>query len=68
MRASNGRWSEDSLAISGLGWTQVHELASRFEQHAVFELRSGRPIVHGCTSLWRLSRELDLLQEQVAQK
>lgn len=64
----DGRWSEDSLAISGLDWDQVRELATRFEQHAVFELRSRTQIVHGCTSPWRLSRELDVPQEQVDQK
>lgn len=64
----DGEWSEKSLAISGLDRAQIEDLADRFEQHAVFELRAGSLTVHGCTSDWHLTRELETQREAKGQQ
>nr|WP_249420202.1 DUF3293 domain-containing protein [Rhabdothermincola salaria] len=56
--SADGRWSEASWAVSGLGRKGARELGREFGQLAVFELTATELRVHGCASSWVETRPL----------
>ena len=55
----DGRYAEESWAVSGIGRKKARSLGHRFGQWAIVELTSDQQIVLGCEVPWRVARPLD---------
>ena len=51
-------WSEDSVAVPGLGRRRARELGHKFGQVAVFECTDRHLRVHGCHDRWTAQRPI----------
>ena len=52
----DGRWSETSTAVIGLGRRRATKVGRTYGQNAVFEVTPSVQKVHGCFSTWVLAR------------
>ena len=52
----DGKWSEDSFAVSGIGRRTALNLGLQYEQHAIFEIRKDELRVLGSDRSWIESR------------
>jgi hypothetical protein len=55
-RSPDGAWFEPGFALSDTDLATAAELGRDHGQHAIFEVRPDRVLVHGCDLTWKLER------------